>query len=252
MASFYLFTATLQGATGMPDDRFVNTFAVRSNDALSAPERSAIMGGISDFYGATPTGGLVSVSTMISDTVLRDPDVNRIRCYDVSANLGGIPIAEGGVPAGSPIDEGPIDLDTAVNPLALPSEVAYVLTLEAANRALQPVEVADGADDGDELDRPRQRYTGRIYVGPLTSATVSMVDFVARPASNIRDTVALAAADLAEVIRAETGGTGANGWAVWSRSDATMRPIDHIAHDNSFDTQRRRGEGPTIRTRVAV
>lgn len=236
----FLAVATLASSTGVTKDAVTNSFAVKQEDGDGDEVLFELAEAIQRFYIHVPDGGLVTMSSMLSPTLSRAADACKVEIYDVSGEL------DGGV-HGSPVFANTFTIDaTGGAATALPSEVAFVITLEALGRAGAAVEAPDGADPGTEVDRPKQRHTGRIYFGPLGAHTVSIVDGVARPASNIRDTSLLAMQNLASDLQAtdpelELG--------VWSRRDGIVRVAHGVSCDNSFDTQRRRGESPTIRVR---
>lgn len=240
----YKFTMELQSDTGLGEDVFVNTFAVSTVGAASNADLTAVAGKIIDFYTVTAPDALSPLNDLFSPVISAGP-YHRIRAYDVSAHLDGSP-------HGSPVLEiGGVDIPApaAANP-GLPSEVSVAITLETASRADAQVEVPDGPDAGSEVDRPKQRHTGRIYLPPLSTLALSVVDGVVRPHAQVRDTGRLAMLQLARQIDSLAGALPS--LAVWSRKDATMRSVAFVSVDNAFDVQRRRGEEATLRTRTAV
>lgn len=239
----YLFTAILPHTNGLTEDRYVNTFAVLDVNAGGAA-RDGVMAAIEAFYTDVPTGGLASIAECLSADVSRVASVCEILAYDITGHLDGSA-------HGAPVDAIAFTMPAAANSNRLPQEVAYVLTLESQTRASEPVEVPDDGDPDSKPQRPMQRHTGRIYLGPL--GFFALDETTGRPDVAIRDTVHLAATDLAAAVRAETiGGTGDEGWSIWSRTDAILRPVHFVSSDNAFDTQRRRGVDATARVRVAV
>lgn len=239
----YLFTAILPHENGLAQDRFVNTFAVKDLIPGGAA-RGAVAGAIGDFYDTVPTGGLTSIGALLSGDVDRDALACQILVYDITAHLDGSA-------HGAPVDAFTFTMPAASSVVRLPQEVAFVLTLESDTRNEEPVEVPDDGDPDAVPQRPMQRHTGRIFLGPFNDDALNATN--GRPDATIRDTARLAAADLAPAIRAETiGGTGDEGWSVWSRKDEILRPIFTVATDDAFDTQRRRGVDPTARVRLAV
>jgi hypothetical protein len=123
------------------------------------------------------------------------------------------------------------------------------MTLRAISWDTQPVEAPDGGDAGGLPDRPRSRYTGRLYLGPLAS-NVAFTDAngLARPSVESRTLIT----DALKATHDEYQATGHLGVCVWSRSDAVAREITAVEVDDAFDTQRRRGAAPSVITRVNV
>jgi hypothetical protein len=201
------------------------------------------MAAIRDFYTVQPPGAAAAVSGFLSGELADAANAHTIKLYSVA-------IAQfGGEPHGSNFDLSTFALpgQTGVN---LPSECACVLTLETGGRADAPVETADGPDAGFAVDRPKQRHTGRIYVGPLNSNTVTGGLIAARPTPGFQETLRLAAKQLATAAEAIIVDTPF--LAVWSRKDRAFRSVEFVSTDDAFDTQRRRGVLPTSRTRLSL
>lgn len=199
-----------------------------------------------------PTGGLTSLGAMISPEISRANNVCRVKAYDITGKLQRF--RQDGKwktpPMGSPVAESAFTLVAVSNPAnarPLPSEVAFAVTLEAFGRSAQPVEAPNSeVPPVDSGDRPRQRYTGKVYVGPLHTGAIDGIDNQCRPSSAIRDTALMAFEEVSD--RGFTDANGAN-LSVWSRADGVLRLVDAVSADNAFDTQRRRGNASTLRTR---
>lgn len=237
-----LATVGLPSVTGLPADTVTNSFAVKAPAGPTNAELTSLMTALIGFYNtAGPTIG-EALCYRMSKNLSRGTNQSTIKVYDITGR-------EDGTPHGSPIASALWTLGAAGAAAGLPSEVAVVLRLEAAGRAGAPVELPDGADPGLAVDRPKQRYTGRVYIGPLTGDAVDIVTNVPRVGASLTS----ALLDSGERLKDAINAIGA-GWdlAVWSRSDAILRAVDNVAVDNAFDTQRRRGEKPTGITRRAV
>lgn len=232
----------LPSASGLGEDKFTNTFSFTSLPNLDSETLDAVTVALENFYNAIPNGGLVALKDLMSPEIDNTVDQARFSVYDLTGHLGG-------TPTGSPIYSRPFTLlaDAGDNGIGLPAEVAYVITLEGEGREGAPVELPDGADPGVEVDRPKQRRTGRIYLGPLNTDCLAVVDGIVRPHASLRDTVPLCVQDLQDLVNADTFG---GSLAVWSRKDATMYPVRYTSVDNSFDTMRSRGGASTVRTRT--
>jgi hypothetical protein len=93
--------------------------------------------------------------------------------------------------------------------------------------------------------RPRARDRGRVYIGPLSaSGCISQEATTLRPfvSDNLRNTLIDAGRRLANF-----AGLPAT-WVVWSRKAAAVHNVVALSVDDAFDTQRRRGERPNVRT----
>lgn len=239
-----LVTVTFESDTGLPADRVVNTFAIDQFDATAAdaPTLSAMATAFANFYNAVPArndrGGSALV-TSVKDYLSPVLDVNAnrslVRFYNIPAVAG--------APMGSPAHQQAFTLAAPASGAAtpLPSEVAVVATLEAGGRADAPVESG--------FTRPKSRYTGRVFIGPLNSNAVQVVGGVARPALNMLDTI-LGALDVLDSA-IDTASLAAD-LGVYSRADNMVRSVSHVSIDDAFDTQRRRGEKAAGRRRIAV
>jgi hypothetical protein len=232
---------SLHSTSGLPEDDWVNTFAfsMPSGFESSPTEIANLFGAIEDLYTDTPVGGTRSIMAWLG------PDVSRVnlptvKLYNLTGHLDG-------TPHGSPFAED--EFSTAVpafSDITLPHEVAVAITLRGTGWAEAPIETPDGADPGTAVDRPRQRKTGRIFIGPLGD------DWVApggRPGASGLTDLRLAAANFGAAVK--TIASGAR-WCVWSRVDTFLYTITDVQTDNAFDTQRRRGVAPTTRTTLAI
>lgn len=238
----------LASQSGLSKDKFVNTFAIaeassiRGTGSMAAAYRTAIQRIYTAALGVPVSATLGS---MISRTVSRDANAHSVKLYDITGNLDGSP-------HGSPYDVSTFTMPAASETGSLPSEVALVLTLEATNRAAQFVERPDGTDPGSAIDRPRQRYTGRVYFGPFINGVndASPPNYVARPTVTLQTALRMAVQRAADEIDAATSDLGAIG--IWSRSDVAIRGAAQFRTDDAWDTQRRRGAAPSTVTRLAA
>lgn len=90
--------------------------------------------------------------------------------------------------------------------------------------------------DDPESSTPRRR--GRIYLGPIAGGETNNP----RPAAGLREAVL----DLGEAL-ASVGFASATTWMLYSPTDKAYAKIESIWTDDSWDTQRRRGQEPTLR-----
>jgi hypothetical protein len=242
-----LVTVVMPYRSGLPKDIAVNNWTVGGiGGSLTGAQATLIRDVIMGFYNTVPTAGGPAFSAAMHPCLSRATDAVKVKFYDISAHLDGSP-------HGSPIFERTSTLvaDTSNN-VGLPEECSLVLTLEAAGRALQLVETADGVDVDLAPDRPRQRFTGRFHLGPWGSyATVNEKDAVgaSRPTAALRNAIRSHYSDVADNLPAAVAGTW---FGVWSRKDEAIRSIDNVKTDDSWDTMRSRGATPTARASTAV
>ena len=144
--------------------------------------------------------------------------------YDISSHLSGSSPA--GPPVGSHTLFGPAGTGSP-----LPSECAVALSYHADYSTIPEHEA--GA-------RPRSRYRGRLYMGPLNTTALDHAATTFRPI--VSSGITTAAHDAAATLKA----TGF--WGVWSRHDSAVRVVMGGWIDDAFDSQRRRGEDHVART----
>lgn len=239
---------TLPSVSVSEKDDVTNTFTIGgtiSEEDVTIGMELAIHDAFANFYNVAPPGAVPanSIAAYLSAVLDRGANACRLDLYDTTAKLSG-------EPTGSPFSSTLFTLAAASEATALPSEVALCVTMEAIGRADAPAEAPDGLDAGVALDRPRQRFTGRIYLGPLIRGASVIVGGIARPAANLTDVARRSMGRLDTDIRTATG--DASWLGIWSRADAMIRQLDAVSTDDAFDTQRRRGESPTARTRLVV
>jgi hypothetical protein len=236
-----LVTWNLHTDTGIPKDDVTQSIVVSTAGAFTSADLADLTLGVGQFYNNIPTGGLVALRDVLSpsmDTV----NGSLTHSYDISGHLDGSP-------HGSPTFENGfvLGVNRTGGVVGLPGEVAVVLSLHGSGASTAPVEAPDGSDAGSEIDRPRSRHMGRMFLGHLASNALDASSGAVRPSSVIRDTARLAAKDLAAYLV-----THGMGWCVWSRKNAAVYGIVAVSTDNAFDTQRRRGTAATSRTTLAV
>lgn len=90
------------------------------------------------------------------------------------------------------------------------------------------------------------RRKGRLFLGPFLASQIdgTVVAGEVRPLASLTATLRAAGQVLAGVVAGEPS------WAVYSPTGLTVTPVTFVSTDNAFDTQRRRGAAPTIRTEV--
>lgn len=232
--------------TGLAKDKVVNTFAIAEADpgaTVSLAEEDYADAFI-DFYTLTHASLTAALGAALSPALSRVADACVVKFYDITGHLDGSP-------HGSPFYLKTFTLPAAGSAQAEPEEQAYCLTLEALDRNLQLVEVPDGADPDAKPDRPRQRYTGRVYLGPFCDGwKFTDANGMCRPNNPLQAGVRALGVRLAvaiDTISVDTAGLG-----VWSRKNRAIRGVATVRTDDAWDTQRRRGASPTAVTRTAT
>lgn len=197
--------ATLPYFSGVPEDVASNVFYFSTVAPITGTNASAIQTRLNAFYNAVD----VLLSPILNSVV------GSYRFYDMADPTPRTPLFT--LPMAA--------LTTGASGTA--EEVSICLSYRAA------------AVSGE----PAGRRRGRIYLGPLSAASVTAATSgtYSNLSSSNRDIVANAAAVLADQSEAEQ-------WCVFSEADQIARQIVAGWVDNSFDTQRRRGRIATART----
>lgn len=232
----------LPAASGLIKDAVVNTFTFQAGAELGASEYADIDSLLASFYTSIATGATLAVGSYIGASVSRTANVvtkhYRVEDHlagtpagspDFVGNLGHLPVPPGGVTA------------------AFPAEVAIALAFHGPYGATP--EFGGGVDH----TRPRSRLRGRIYLGPLLAnsfmynveGTTNRITVGTQPRTDF-----LAAGK--ELFNGLRGMAPAVNWCVWSRKNADLAVISTLTVDDAFDTQRRRGQDPQVRTSVTV
>lgn len=239
----------LQLRSGLPKDKVVNTFAfaeaapIRGTGAMDA----ALVDAITKFFTLNDATLGFPMGSRLSPAVSRAANACAIKLYDITGHLDGSP-------HGSPRTVSTFTMPTSSDPsTGLPEEVALAVTLEATNRSAQLVERADGSDAGSAVDRPRQRFTGRFYFGPvIPSMNGADANGMSRPNTAVCDAIRRCVVRMADAIDLDATHPDECALAVWSRADRALRGVEFVRTDDAWDTQRRRGASPTAVTRTRV
>jgi hypothetical protein len=220
IAGTYRCQTILQGATDLPEDRFIMSTAWNASAGPPYPTAEQMAGLLAtvwnQFFTVDHTGGAQALQILVAGWVTSA----EIRVYD----LDDIPPR---VPAIEPLAA------TFGATSGLPSEVALVSSLVATR------------------NQPRTR--GRFYFGPLANTTgvitagTSSDD--ARPAAGLRDRLRAATEYLGTTHLLVDGPDSWNvDLAVVSQVTGTSNVVTGGWVDNAFDTQRRRGVSANART----
>lgn len=228
---------TMDHDSGLAADRVVNNWTFGTDD--SDPDQDApallITAALNDFYTAmqTDTGGNVGqVSNYLSPLLA---GTGSIKVYNLDEPAPRFPITETG-----------LNFTPGNSTSVLPEEVALTLSFQAAKV------------QGENQDRKR----GRVYLGPLDVGAITRVGNRPVVSNGFRGTVLRAAMALKDASDAATSWT----WGVSSRGarayvpdgEGKMRATGAILApqfravagfwiDDAFDTQRRRGQRPSVK-----
>jgi hypothetical protein len=203
----------LQGISGLPEDRFINTWAFSSDVASTEAAQLAAIAKVGNFFNDA-TGGDPSVESRLAGQSI-DETACEFRAYYL----------------GDPPDE------------RVPLIVPWAgLTLSSA-QAL-PSEVAICGSYYATLNKPKSR--GRVYIGPLTAT--SLGGSSTTPGVPVVETLG-AIRNACDVMASDTSGPR---WCVLSQVDAQLKIVTAGWVDNAFDTVRKRGERADVRYSWAV
>lgn len=237
MAGYHAQVA-LRNRTGEASDTFVNTFSINLAGSPTEAQAAQVAADIAGFYDHV--GSLTySIENYMSEVLEPSANAHTVKVYGVSGNqLTGSPLN----PLGSPLAEQDFQLSGGTSDSPMPSEVAVAITLEGAGRAAAAVEVG--------ATRPKQRHTGRIYIGPLNTGAIDTLAVGEGP--KVHPSFITTALEAIQWLHDELQADGTLGLAVWSRSNATMYTLESASIDKRFDTVRSRGDAPVGRTRVSI
>lgn len=199
----------LHHSSALPEDDAINTFHFQSEVA-----GRSVSDDWTAIYNAL-TAFYGSIDTYLSRELSGQPTVT---IYDLSDAEPRVPTLE--------LNMTGVSFPASDN--ALPEEVALCLSFQGV------------AVSGE----PQARRRGRVFLGPI-NGSANTVD--GRPTTSFLNAVATAAGVLVDI--------SGPSWVVYSRTDDPTPGVDSVAPlvnngwiDNSFDTQRRRGQAPTART----
>lgn len=231
-----LVSAYLPFVGGEAGDGVTNTFVFHKEGAYVPGEATAIFARLVAFYGAVAPPATQPISHFLSTAISRQANVCELQAYDITNHLDGSP-------HGSPIAVGNFGIGPAGVDANLAPQVAAVLTLRGRNAWNYPVEAPDAGDDDSQVDRPRQRRTGRLYLGPFNTGAAGTNS--QKPA-HIDGAFRVTAVHSAEALQDTVNALG-YGWAVWSRKNEATSIIERVEIDSSWDTMRSRKARPEVR-----
>ncbi len=203
----------IQSTAGMPTDVVMNRFHFRTPfDPVINTERDEIIARITGFYD-----GLLSNTRRLSARwpVTVSGIGHVIKLYNM----------------GDPVPRVPFSVTTFAlgvvpSQTGLPDECALVLSFQASKIS----------------GTPQARRRNRIYFGPITQSSTTTLSSETRPSTQFVDDLVKAADEKLAV-----NGAGVE-WITRSETTGAVAIVADGWVDNAFDTQRRRGPNPSVRT----
>jgi hypothetical protein len=204
------FQVALQDDSMLAKDQYVNTFHIANLDGTGTISFAPVAAALTTFYN--------NFKAYLSPTIATADGT--IKMYNVNA--------EKETP---PVDQEALVFATEPGTLgaALPYEVASCLTYHSFPQT--------GAVK-------RQSWRGRIYIGPLNVGTVDSTRS-GRPSPAFLTGVTNFAKTLAESIHA-----AGYHWVIASKVQQRLYPVINFYMDDAWDTQRSRGNRPTMNTKT--
>lgn len=235
----YKVQVEIPAGTGFPEDSAVNTFTVTGATAITQANVGLIGMPIASFYNGANAGGN-PLAFWLGSSRVRSAQGCKVDVYNITGKLDGSP-------HGSPVASDAFTLGAPSGNQEFPAEVSLALTLRGSGWEGQAVETPDNADPGTEVQRPRQRRTGKLYLGPIQNAAAEFSTGWSRPSAALMTSLLVASERLRDELLANNFT-----WCVWSRVDQFLYPISETQVDNAWDTQRRRGPDASARTTRVV
>ncbi len=209
--------AIFQGKSGLPEDRFINTFHFRTpSGTVEEAGMTVARNKVRDFYLLNVEGLVQSPKPVVSHysaAITRGPLALELRAYDLGAPEPRQPsTTKHDILGAAPTDW-------------LPAEVAAVLSFSGG------------------VGLPRER--GRVYLGPLNTNGRQFEATTARVVISPDMRLLVTAAALRM-----SGGPESDlaRWVVYSPTNNNTVIVQRGYIDDAYDTQRRRGEAPVLRT----
>lgn len=221
----YKVVVTTQRRSGKPEDAVMNTWHYI---APSGTPNSTDFGNWMNHYRSF----IDSISTSWSGALSNSP-------IGITVEHTRLPQEKPppGTGIGPPVSTGALGFTVGPATVGYPAEVSVCITLDAASVLDSEV----GAGD----TRPAARKRNRKYIGPLSVNTGESEPTTneTRVSSTFRNLLSQ------KFVEHMVTGMKAAGWAITTFSPTLWQvfPPHKIWVDNAFDTQRRRGEAPTLR-----
>jgi len=236
----------LGAKSGLVKDACVNNFIIDDHGHIADHGGPLLITQeINRFYNDAPAGGTgAKLCQFLGPQLSRVTNGVQVRYYDLTGHLDGS--ATGSPAYQDAFTLGPEDV---AGPPACPSEVCGVLTIRGQGWDTSPIDIPGGAPGPAGDVRPRQRHSGRLFLGPIDTGALTTDGTTGRTtlSTYFRSTVCHAAKVLANNWDALNLSPD---WAVWSRVAGVVIKVVAAQCDDAPDTQRRRGIAPSTRDLV--
>jgi len=227
---------SIQDISLLSRDRYVNSFYVSTTAVSDAALWTFLTNAVKDFY-AVGTGGAAGIEGSMSPAC--DGVSTSVKIYDLDTPNGSKSLGT----VRPPLVE-TLYTFAANGTQPLPTEVALCLSYAAA-----PVATI----------RP-SRLRGRIYIGPLSSEALSGIGTgptAARPRALLCTTIVAAYGRLQAALKAHSPACSLQVYSPTIRGSnptaaGAMHGVVRAWCDDSWDTQRRRGDRPTTQTSLTL
>lgn len=221
--------SVLSMKSGLPEDDVVNTWHCITPGEVTSAEAVVATDALSTFYAAigSKLGAQVSIAA----------NAHTHKSYAVESSGPGAADDD----LVGPLTQVPFTIG-AVSSTASPAEVAVCLSMTAFGAGL--------VNEEEGNTRPKARYRGRVYIGPVSEGvdTLEATTSISRPNMTDMQAILDAAVTMAETINNEAG----MALCVYSRADNLGRSVESFHIDNAWDTVRSRGQKPTARITATV
>lgn len=201
--------------TALPKDVFVNTWHYDTGAQADVNVVQGIDDAMGAFYGGVAPGNTSSLASKLGPQVSQAVNSSRHKIYNMAQPMPRVPVYDR--PWTMP----------ATNSSALPSEVAVCLSFEGVKQA----------------GVPQSRRRGRVFLGPMADSGSVIDSTNGRVAAGFPDFIV----NCAKQLHSDLLALGVT-WSVFSRMNVALVPVHTVWCDNAFDTQRRRGDAPTLRS----
>jgi len=229
----------LNAKSGLVKDAVVNNFILRDTAGTMDAGPLVATQGLAKFYNDQPAGQPFDLATYIATWASRVTNDVRVKYYDITGHLDGSP-------TGSPVwqDAFTLDPEDTGGPNQFPSEIAACLTLRGTGWDTSLIDIPAGAPGPAGDVRPRQRHSGRLYLGPLNTDATNIDGTTGKVTvgSTFRAVALHAAKATLDYLAASN-----IKWSCWSRVGGVVLDVVKFQMDDAWDVQRRRGVAPTVR-----
>jgi hypothetical protein len=242
---------TFAALSGQAEDAATTSFSyIGSAQNSQTDEGMLIVSEFHNFINGLSTGN-VKISDLLGKSLSRAVDSVKVSLYGplTGNQLGGAVKGDASTYMGSPVYEDFITLVGTNGENELPRQATVDLVLRASGWAVAPIEAADGSDVGTAVDRPRQRKTGRMKLGPFCASAGSVDGSqILRPSSMLVTALLERSNNFRDALNASFNVD----LAVWSRTNREMIPVTDVQVPNAFGNAIRRKAKVTARNTTAV